>query len=82
MRTDDCTGSTKLLLMGTADVLGSTVGEQQQEGVRRGVMRGGGIGGFGGLDSREEVIEFRSSVVRPSVDPIVLLAQAAGRAIV
>ena len=82
MRTDDCTGSTKLLLMGPPTCLDRQVGEQQQEGVRRGVMRGGGTGGFGGFDGGEEVIEFFSSVVRPGVDLIVLFAQAAGRAIV
>ena len=38
--------------------------------------------GFGGFDGGEEVIEFRSSVVRPGVNLIVLFAQAAGRAIV
>mmetsp|Transcript_24898 Transcript_24898/g.52130 ORF Transcript_24898/g.52130 Transcript_24898/m.52130 type:complete len:98 (+) Transcript_24898:153-446(+) len=37
-------------------------------------MRGGGIGGFRGFDGGEEVIEFRSSVVRPGVDLIVLFA--------
>ena len=57
-------------------------GKQQQKGVRWGVVRGGVTGGFRGFDGREEVIEFRSSVVTFGLDRIALFAQAAGRAIV